>query len=51
MTKLIVLLFVLAMGLHVLKPFDVPLLRKRSDFWKIAVIGLVIMLVAITLRP
>ena len=51
MTKLLVLLFILAMGLHILKPFNVPFLRKRSDFWKIAVIGLLVMMVAVTLRP
>jgi len=51
MTKLIVLPFILAMVLHLFKPFNVPFLRKRSDFWKIAVIGLVIMLVVVTIRP
>ncbi len=51
MTKLIVLPFILAMVLHLFRPFGIPFLRKRSDFWKIAVIGMLIMMVTTTLRP
>jgi hypothetical protein len=36
MTKLIALLLILAMAIHVIKPLGLPGLRRRADFWKIA---------------
>lgn len=37
MTKLLSLLIVAIMILHVIRPLGLPGLKKRSDFWKIAV--------------
>ncbi|MFD1745233.1 hypothetical protein ACFSE1_07155 [Rhizobium helianthi] len=39
MTKLIGLLLLAAMAVHIIKPLGLPGLRRRSDFWKIAVIA------------
>ncbi|HVW54595.1 MAG TPA: hypothetical protein VHC00_02825 [Rhizobiaceae bacterium] len=41
MSKILALLLVAMMGLHVVKPFGLPGLRERRDFWKIALFGLV----------
>lgn len=47
MTKLIALLLILAMVVHVIKPLGVPGLRKRADFWKIALFAFAIWAVAL----
>ena len=39
MTKLIALLLILAMAIQVIKPLGFPGLRRRMDFWKIALIA------------
>ena len=39
MTKLIALLLILAMVIQVIKPLGLPGLRRRMDFWKIALIA------------
>ncbi|ANL67161.1 hypothetical protein AMC82_CH03556 [Rhizobium phaseoli] len=39
MTKLIALLLILAMAIQVIKPLGFPGLRRRVDFWKIALIA------------
>jgi hypothetical protein len=49
MTKAISLLVVLAMAAHIIRPLGLPGLKKRSDFWKLAVVALAaIVLVAVT---
>ncbi|WP_200847884.1 hypothetical protein [Rhizobium sp. 18055] len=47
MSKLIALLLILAMVVHVIKPLGVPGLRKRGDFWKIALFAFAIWAVAL----
>ena len=48
MAKIVPLLGVILIVLHVIKPLDVPGLRKRRDFWKIAVgMGLAIVATAL----
>jgi hypothetical protein len=47
MSKLIALLLILAMIVHVIKPLGVPGLRKRGDFWKIALFAFAIWAVAL----
>ncbi|MBX9456366.1 MAG: hypothetical protein KL863_10275 [Rhizobium sp.] len=37
MTKVIPIIGVILMALHVIWPLNLPGLRKRRDFWKIAV--------------
>jgi hypothetical protein len=47
MSKLIALLLILAMVVQVIKPLGVPGLRKRGDFWKIALFAFAIWAVAL----
>ena len=46
MTKILSLLIVGLMIVHVIKPLGLPGLKRRADFWKLAVIALA--MVAIT---
>lgn len=41
MTKVIALVLVLAMVAHIIKPIGLPGLKKRGDFWKIAVFAFI----------
>jgi hypothetical protein len=50
MSKLIGLLLVLAMAVHIIKPLGLPGLRRRGDFWKIAIAAFVIWSVALIFR-
>ena len=50
MTKIVPLLGVLLMLLHVIWPFNVPGLRKRRDFWKIAVVMALAVVITALLR-
>ena len=51
MSKALALILLLFMVVHLIRPFDVPGLRTRGDFWKIAVIALVVMVLAVAVRP
>ena len=51
MTKVIGLLLVLAMMVQVIRPLGLPGLKKRSDFWKIAVIAFAIWSITLLIRP
>ncbi|MFK0642611.1 hypothetical protein NO134_19395 [Ochrobactrum sp. BD22] len=46
-TKILPVLLVLLMGLHIIKPFGLPGLKRRSDFWKIGVISILAMALAV----
>ena len=46
MTKLLTALLVLAMAVHLIKPLNLPGLRRRPDFWRIAVIAFAIWTIA-----
>ena len=50
MSKLIALFLLLAMGVHLIKPLGLPGLRRRGDFWRIAVFAFAIWSVALVLR-
>ena len=51
MTKVIGLLLILAMMVQVIRPLGLPGLRKRNDFWKVAVIAFAIWSVTLLVRP
>ncbi|MCE7026596.1 hypothetical protein [Jiella avicenniae] len=51
MNKLFSLLFILLMGAHLVRPFGLPGLRKRGDFWKIALVALVVFGITVLIRP
>ena len=40
MTKLLALLILAIMIVHIVKPLGLPGLRRRRDFWKLAVLAL-----------
>lgn len=50
MTKILPFVFILIMALHVIKPLGWPGLKKRGDFWKIAVGAVLAILVVGTSR-
>jgi len=51
LAKVIALLLLGAMIVHLIRPLGLPGLRKRGDFWKIAVVALVIMMLTVLIRP
>ncbi len=46
-TKAIGVLLLLAMVVHIIKPLGLPGLRRRADFWKIAIFAFAIWTVAL----
>jgi hypothetical protein len=50
MTKLIAVLLILAMALQVIRPLGLPGLRRRMDFWKIALIAFAVWSAALLSR-
>lgn len=42
-TKVLSYLIIAMMILHIIRPLGLPGLRKRGDFWKLAVIALIVM--------
>lgn len=50
-TKILLILVLVAMILHLIKPFGLPGLRRRADVWKIALILVFAMMMALALRP
>ena len=50
MSKAIGVLLVLAMVVHIIRPLGLPGLRRRADFWKIAIAAFAIWGVALLLR-
>jgi len=39
------------MMLHVIRPLGLPGLRRRADFWKIAVGAIALMMLTVLIRP
>ncbi len=50
MTKVIALVLLLAMVAHLIRPIGLPGLKKRSDFWKIAVFAFIAMMLVVVLQ-
>ena len=50
LTKILALFLLLAMVAHIIKPLGLPGLKKRADFWKIAIIAFVVMSFVIVLQ-
>jgi hypothetical protein len=50
LAKILPLLAILLMVLHLIKPIGLPGLRKRRDFWKIAVAVTAAIVLAAALR-
>ncbi|MGN6548856.1 MAG: hypothetical protein ACTHJ3_03025 [Pararhizobium sp.] len=51
MAKAISLVLILAMAIQIIKPLGIPGLRRRGDFWKIAVFAFVVLMVIVFIRP
>lgn len=51
MGKAIAIVLLLAMIVQIIRPLGLPGLKRRSDFWKIAVIAIAIMMAAALIRP
>jgi len=50
MTKTIAVLLILAMIIQIIKPLGLPGLKRRGDFWKLALFAFAIWSVALILR-
>jgi hypothetical protein len=50
MSKLIGLLLILAMAVHIIMPLGLPGLKRRGDFWKIAIVAFAIWSIALVFR-
>ncbi len=50
MTKILLLLILAMMVVHIIKPLGLPGLRRRADFWKLALIALAAVSLTILLR-
>ena len=51
MTNLFSLLFILLMGAHLIRPLGLPGLKRRGDFWKLAVVAFVVFGLTVLIRP
>ncbi|MBD9373463.1 hypothetical protein IB238_12620 [Rhizobium sp. ARZ01] len=51
MSKVLPLLLLAVMALHLLRPIGLPGLRRRRDFWKIAVGAIALMMLTVLIRP
>lgn len=51
MSKAISAFLILAMMIQIIKPLGLPGLKRRSDFWKIALIAFAIWSIALFIRP
>lgn len=49
-TKAIAVLLLLAMAVHIIKPLGLPGLKRRADFWKIAIFAFAIWTVALVIN-
>ncbi|SFQ49821.1 hypothetical protein SAMN05216176_104332 [Nitratireductor indicus] len=50
MSKILLLLILAMMIVHLIKPLGLPGLKRRSDFWKLALIALAAVSLTILLR-
>ncbi|MHB2267648.1 hypothetical protein [Aliihoeflea sp. PC F10.4] len=50
-SKVVAFLFIAAMVVQIIKPIGIPGLRKRGDFWKIAVAAIAVMMLTVLIRP
>jgi hypothetical protein len=51
MSKALTVILLLAMLIQILRPLNLPGLRHRRDFWKIAVFAIAGMMVTVLIRP
>lgn len=51
MAKAISFLLILAMAVQIIKPLGLPGLKRRQDFWRIAVVAFFLVAVIIFIKP
>lgn len=51
MSKVISVLLLLAMIVQIIRPLGIPGLKRRADFWKIAVVAIATMMLTVLIRP
>jgi hypothetical protein len=51
MNKLFSFLIILVMILQIIRPIGLPGLRRRGDFWKLAIVAMVVFGLDVLLRP
>nr|WP_298094997.1 hypothetical protein [uncultured Shinella sp.] len=51
MSKILPVLLLAVMLLHLIHPIGLPGLRRRADFWKIAVGAIALMMLTVLIRP
>jgi hypothetical protein len=51
MGKILALLLLVGMIAHIVRPLGLPGLKRRADFWKIAVAAIAIMMLTVLVRP
>ncbi len=51
MARLLSLLLILAMAVQIIRPLGWPGLRRRADFWKIAVFALALVAATALVQP
>ncbi|WP_099865414.1 hypothetical protein [Pararhizobium haloflavum] len=51
MAKAISLVLLLAMIVQIIRPLGLPGLKRRGDFWKIALIAIAVMMLTVLIRP
>lgn len=49
-TKVIAVLLMLAMAVQIIKPLGLPGLKRRVDFWKIAIIAFTVWTIALIIN-
>jgi len=50
LAKIVPLMAIMLMALHLIKPLGIPGLRRRQDFWKIAMVMAAVIVVAAAVR-
>lgn len=51
MTKIISAVVLLAMVAHIIRPFGLPGLTKRSDAWRLALVAFALIALTVLVRP
>ncbi|MBB3935929.1 hypothetical protein [Aureimonas phyllosphaerae] len=51
MNKLFSFLIILVMILQIIRPIGLPGFRRRGDFWKLAIVAMVVFGLDVLLRP
>jgi hypothetical protein len=51
MSKILPALLLAVMLLHLVRPLGLPGLKRRADFWKIAVLAIALMMLTVFIRP